>query len=221
MRQQEIALVDLQRRQHEMLQHQEHHFNALLQKQLQRQGALDDSIRQQQERINSHLNMLMMVPQPTAAASFDTAKDPGLDDLLTTSKNAASGETFVELKVENKRLQMENLRLSDMVEHAKENHEKELDLLEFSHRKQMQCVEESLTKLEARLRQENTSLEEFYGRKLDDLIGDRVQLLKEHDEKQKRLIEEHSVVLDQLKASHSEEIGRIRGDHIEMIKHLR
>lgn len=226
MRQQELALVDLQRRQHEMLQQQELHFNTLLQKQLQRQGVLDDNIRQQQERINSHLSMLMMA-QPTAPHPFEP-NDPinhnnGLNDLLVTAKDVPSScsETFVELKVENKRLQMENLRLSDMVEHAKENHEKELDLLDTSHRKQMQCVEENLNKLEARLRQENTNLEEFYGKKLDDLIGDRIQLQNEYEEKIKHLMREHSVVLEQLKACHSEEIGQIRGDHMEMIKHLR
>lgn len=219
MRQQEVALVDLQRRQHEMLQQQEHNFNVLLQKQLQRQGALDDSIRQQQERINSHLSMLMMV-QPTPAPPAAGGGSNGLDELLTTAKEV-SGETFVELKVENKRLQMENLRLSDMVEHTKENHETELNLLESSHRKQMLCVEENVNKLEARLRQENTSLEEFYGKKLDDLIGERVQLVKEHDEKIKKLIEEHNGMLEQLKSSHAEEIAQIRSDQMKMIKHIR
>lgn len=226
MRQQEAALVDLQRRQQDMLQHQEQHFNALLQKQLQRQGVLDDNIRMQQERINSHLNMLMQQPT-TASAAFepnrggsavDTDMAGGsLDELI----KGASAETMVELRVDNKRLQMENLRLSDLCEHTKENHEKELDLLETSHRKQMELVEANLTKLEARLRAENTSLEEFYGKKLDDMISEKVDLIKQHNERVERLVEDRAAVLEQLKTTHAQELVQIRSDHMSMIEHLR
>lgn len=224
MRHQELALVELQRRQHDMLQQQEHHFNALLQKQLLRQSTLDDNIRQQQERINSHLSMLMMVP-PTTGVVFEPKEtaNGGLDELLTTTNtsNGVSGETFVELRVENKRLQMENLRLSDLCEHTKENHEKEMDLMETSHRKQMECVEENLNKLETRLRQENTNLEEFYGKKMDELIGDKVHCVQEHDELVRRMIDERASLRDQLKTQHAQEIGQIRSDHMEMIEHMR
>lgn len=127
MKNQELALVDMQRKQHELLSQQEHNFNELMQKQVQRQAALEQNIQWQQERINSHIQRLMTpttnsIPVPFPAQSSDQKTDT----------NQVINE--IELKAEIKHLELDKLRLEDVFHSVKTNHEQEIEMLEHSHK---------------------------------------------------------------------------------------
>ncbi len=129
MKNQEVMLMDMQKRQQQMLTQQEQNFNDLLQKQIQRQSALEDNIKRQQERINSHIQMLMVQP--------DTASSIGGDAVKETTKNNmvdSSGNLIIELNADVKKLELEKLRLEDLLQNIKVNHEQELEILEHSYK---------------------------------------------------------------------------------------
>uniref|UniRef100_A0A1B0DG60 Uncharacterized protein n=1 Tax=Phlebotomus papatasi TaxID=29031 RepID=A0A1B0DG60_PHLPP len=158
MKSQERALVEIQARQADLLRRQEVQFSELMQKQMQRQSVLEENIRRQQEKINSHIEVLMN--QPVVAGFPKESDEP---------RNQTDTLEVVELKADVKRLELEKLRLEDLLSNVKSNHEEELILMERSHKKQISVLEETLQSLENRLKSENTSLEEFYSRKIAKL----------------------------------------------------
>lgn len=121
MKQQENALVDLHTKQKSLLKQQESQFNQLLQRQIDRQSQLESQIQQQQEQINAYINVLL--------------SQPNTGHLTSASKHDNSPECDnVELKAELKRLELEKLRLEDVLQSFQSSHEQELDLIHTSHR---------------------------------------------------------------------------------------
>jgi Fas-binding factor 1 len=57
MKTQENVLIEMKNKQQELLKQQEQQFNELLKKQIARQSELEDVIKNQQERINSHIQV--------------------------------------------------------------------------------------------------------------------------------------------------------------------
>ena len=128
MKNQEQALIEMQRKQQDLLNQQEQHFNNLLQKQVQRQSMLEQNIQRQQERINSHIHLLMAQP-PTLSASMNSIADGSKEENGTLDKILE-----VELRADIKGLELEKLRLEDLLQNVKANHDQELELLETSHK---------------------------------------------------------------------------------------
>lgn len=236
MRQQESALVDMQRRQHLMLQQQEQHFNELLRKQLHRQRNLEETIREQQGRINAHIDVLMQQPtgaapitrprkarkMPAATHSDDNqSDDDDTDDIPHRAAETPSGETLVELKVDIKRLEMENLRLADLCEHSKENHDRELELMEQSHRKQTELMEQSAELTEKRLRTEMTAQAEFYATKLALADTTNAAAAASFDARLAKETAEAAAALDALKTRHAAELQQLHADHEAAIANIR
>lgn len=127
MKNQESVLLDMQKRQQILLTQQEHNFNDLLQKQLQRQSALEDNIKRQQERINSHIQMLMVQPDTTPLLVDE--KETKAANLVGSKENV-----IIELSADVKTLELEKLRLEDLLQHVKINHDHELEILEQSYK---------------------------------------------------------------------------------------
>lgn len=130
MKNQEAMLIDMQKRQQSLLAQQEQNFNDLLQKQLQRQSTLEESIKRQQERINSHIQILMVQPDsvPSAVLENDGEK------LRGTDSDGHNTSDLIVLEADVKKLELEKLRLEDLLQNVKVNHEQELELLERSHK---------------------------------------------------------------------------------------
>lgn len=128
MKNQETMLMDMQKRQQSLLTQQEQNFNELLQKQLQRQSALEDNIKRQQERINSHIQMLMVQPDTTISVLVDEQKTK------TTNLVGRKENAIIELNADVKKLELEKLRLEDLLQNVKVNHEQELEILEQSYK---------------------------------------------------------------------------------------
>lgn len=132
MRAQEAALIDMQGKQQNLLKQQETHFNDLLRRQLSRQTVLEDSIRRQQEQINSHIHLLMA--QPSGPMGRNTEGVIALDDQNLLEASGTARSVHVELEAEVKRLELEKMRLEDLLQNIRVNHEHEFELTERSHK---------------------------------------------------------------------------------------
>lgn len=165
-----------------MLKQQEHQFNELLKKQIARQSELEEVIKNQQERINNHIQALM--------ASH--AQAPFMDNLMINSTLKPATDTTppapfekVELEADVKRLEMEKLRLEDLLSNISDNHEKEIVMIEKSYKKRLQLAEENLDSIEARYRSEIAALEKFFADKIKSIGDERdsnLGILKRHHE---------------------------------------
>lgn len=172
MKSQENVLIEMKNKQQDLLKQQERQFNELLKKQISRQSELEEVIKNQQERINSHIQALM--------ASH--AQAPFLDNLMiNTSKpiseineaNETNQFERVELEADVKRLEMEKLRLEDLLSNISDNHEKEVVMLEKSYKKRLQLMEENLDSMEQRYRNEIASIEKFFTDKIKSISDER------------------------------------------------
>lgn len=181
MKTQENVLVEMKNKQQELLKQQEHQFNELLKKQIARHSELEGVIKNQQERINNHIQALM--------ASH--AQAPFLDNLMTnsTTKTAAADDANplakVELEADVKRLEMEKLRLEDLLSNISDNHEKEIVMIEKSYKKRIELMEENLESMERRYKTEIAAVEKFFSDKIKSISDERdsnLESLKQHHE---------------------------------------
>lgn len=186
MKTQENVLLEMRGKQQDLLKQQESQFNDLLKKQMARQSELEGVIRNQQERINSHIQALM--------ASH--AQAPYLDNLMISSatpkpldeRNEARETNQVEkveLEADVKRLEMEKLRLEDLLSNISDNHEKEVVMIEKSYKKRLQLMEENLESMEQRYRGEIVAVERFFTDKIKSISDEResnLETLKLHYE---------------------------------------
>ncbi|CRK87853.1 CLUMA_CG001640, isoform A [Clunio marinus] len=182
MKSQENVLMEMKNRQQELLKQQELQFNELLKKQITRQSELEGVIKNQQERINDHIQALL--------ASH--AQAPFLDNLLInkppTENQAiedANPHKRVELEADVKRLEMEKLRLEDMLSNISDNHEKEIIMIERSYKKRLQLMEENLESMEQRYKAEIAAVEKFFSDKIKSISDEResnLEALKLHYE---------------------------------------
>ncbi|EAA07126.4 AGAP010444-PA, partial [Anopheles gambiae str. PEST] len=200
MKNQEKALIEMQQKQQTILKRQEAQFNELLQKQMQRHTLLEDVLAKQQQRINANIQLIMSQPAPIASLPFGdrTTSELSPNDLRQATEPNAIEK--VELQTDVKRLEMEKLRLEDMVANLSANHEQELSILESSYKKQMTFLEESLRIMEARLKHDNKQLEDFY---------------------QAKITFHHRKVIEQLKQGYEESIEQLRQDHRESVAAIR
>lgn len=140
MKQQESVLVEMNTKQKALLEQQERQFNELLQRQIRRQAALEESIQRQQEQIGSYMNILLAQPAialPMRAPNFEDQMTEAAGDTNhdgTNGRQLHSKCEIIELEAEVKRLELEKLRLEDILQSVRTNHEQELDLIETSHK---------------------------------------------------------------------------------------
>uniref|UniRef100_A0A182S6E4 Fas-binding factor 1 C-terminal domain-containing protein n=1 Tax=Anopheles maculatus TaxID=74869 RepID=A0A182S6E4_9DIPT len=221
MKTQEQALIDMQQKQQTILQRQEAQFNELLHKQMQRHTAMEEVLAKQQQRINANIQLIMSQP-----ASLPT--NPYLDRNATEHSETNAKRSVdknpsekLELQTDVKRLEMEKLRLEDMVSNLSANHEQELSILESSYKKQMLFLEDSLRIIEARLKHDNKQLEEFYHAKLSFAEEEQQKMVKDHEAKVQSMEDQHRKVIEQLKQGYEESLEQLRQDHREMIATIR
>lgn len=210
MKSQERALVEIQARQADLLRRQEVQFSELMQKQMQRQTVLEENIRRQQEKINSHIEVLMN--QPVVAGFPKESDEP---------RNQTDTLEVVELKADVKRLELEKLRLEDLLSNVKSNHEEELILMERSHKKQISVLEETLQSLENRLKSENTSLEEFYTRKIAKLEEEKKSFVKEAEGHLEELRITHRDTVVSLRSGYESDLQNLKEDHKKIVENIR
>lgn len=140
MKQQESVLVEMNTKQKALLEQQERQFNELLQRQIRRQAALEESIQRQQEQIGSYMNILLSQPAVALPMRAQNPEDQMTKAAGDTNHESINGKQLqskceiIELESEVRRLELEKLRLEDILQSVRTNHEQELDLIETSHK---------------------------------------------------------------------------------------
>lgn len=173
MKTQENVLVEMKNKQQELLKQQEYQFNELLKKQISRHSELEDVIKNQQERINSHIQALMA--SHAQAPFLDNFMINNISKPVTESHEANDTNQLerVELEADVKRLEMEKLRLEDLLSNISDNHEKEIVMIEKSYKKRLQLMEENLESMEQRYRNEIAGIEKFFADKIKSISDER------------------------------------------------
>jgi Fas-binding factor 1 len=153
---------------------QEHHFNELLKN--QRQSELDEIIKNHMQA--SHAQAQFM---DNYVMSSNSAKTIG-EGHATDNSNPLEK---VELEADVKRLEMEKLRLEDLLSNISDNHEKEIVMIEKSYKKRIQLMEENLESMEHRFKNEIATIETFFTDKIKSISDERksnLETLKLHYE---------------------------------------
>ena len=218
MKTQENVLLDMKHKQQELLHQQELQFNDLLKKQIYRQSELEDIIKQQQERINNHIQVLMssQVNTPYIDGSFTNEKK--LKNDTETDENPIER---IELEGELKKLEMEKLRLEDLLANVNDNHEKEILMIEQSYKKRIHLLEESLQNLENRYKDEIKNMEDFFHRKITSSDLDKENMIKNFEGKLEMMESERLTVIAKLKINYETDLESYKRHYEEMVENIR
>ncbi|CAO1422321.1 unnamed protein product [Diamesa serratosioi] len=219
MKLQENVLVDMKNKQQELLNQQERQFNELLKKQISRQSELEDVIKQQQERINSHIQALMAShSQPTYLEGFSVA-GVSKDKIPNDAENSPIAK--IELEAEVKCLEMEKLRLEDLLANVHDNHEKEILMIEQSYKKRIVIMEENLQSIECRYKDEIKSTDKFFTDKIGSINTEKENIVSNFESKIKLLEENHQHFIDKLKKSYDTDLDMLRKHYEELMENIR
>lgn len=200
-----------------MIAQQEIQFNELIRNQLQRQEMLESNIKQQQDRINAHIQILLAQPQHI---THSTAGN-NIQHATTIHENQNKSTHDLELESELKRIEMEKIRMEDTISNINANHEQEIVLLEQSYKNQIRFLTESNQNIELRLKDENKVLHETWLKKLGALEGESRVIKDEFEKKYREMENEHDRVVKKLKEIHSQEIDEMRKENKSMIENIR
>ncbi|XP_019890246.2 fas-binding factor 1 [Musca domestica] len=235
MKQQEKVLMEMQQRQNTLLHQQEKQFQTLLQQQMQRHQQLEDLIKQQQNRINTHLHLLMSQPPAVEASMGDWDEgNPNSQESYKREPKVKESEDgdhrerekqhemdVIQLEADNKRLELENLRLEELVANTKNNYEREIEILEKTYKKQIEVLEEHLSNLEKRLKSEIEELQKHFQKKIDTLEEEKTQLKTNYTEEIQNLKQDHEDELRKLKKNQEEDLEMLKEEHRRMLDNIR
>lgn len=221
MKTQENVLIEMKNKQQELLKQQEHQFNELLRKQILRQSELEEIIKNQQERINSHIQALMASSQTPIDIAYIKPLESTTVLAAAATDTVSSSLEKIELECDVKRLEMEKLRLEDLLSNLNDNHEKEIIMMEASYKKRMQLMEENLASMELRYRSEITTLEKFHSDKSESRSVERENVVSNFESKINMMEESHQNFIDKLKTSYESDLVMLKNHYEEMMQNIR
>lgn len=217
MKTQENVLLDMKHKQQELLHQQELQFNDLLKKQIFRQSELEDIIKQQQERINTHIQVLMT----------SQANAPYIDNRFVTEKAQKSENKEenpierIELEAELKKLEMEKLRLEDLLSNVNDNHEKEIIMIEQSYKKRISMLEDSLQSLENRYKDEIKNMEDFFQRKITSSDLEKQHIISNFENQLKAFENDRQSTIAKLKINYETDLESLKRHYEDMVENIR
>ncbi|XP_073837560.1 fas-binding factor 1 twitchy [Musca autumnalis] len=232
MKQQEKVLMEMQQRQNSLLQQQERQFQTLLQQQMQRHHQLEDLIKQQQARINTHLHLLMSQPPvvDNPVREFDEGDQENVPYRANQNREKLEEDrerekqaemNVIQLEADNKRLELENLRLEELVANSKNNYEREIEILEKTYKKQIEVLEKHLANLEKRLKSEIEELQDHFQKKIEILEEEKANIKTNYNEEIQNLKQDHEDELRKLKKNQEEDLEMIKEEHRRMLDNIR
>ncbi|KAI4471527.1 fas-binding factor 1 [Holotrichia oblita] len=196
----EENLANMQKKQQELLSKQEKQFNCLLERQFAKQQMMENNMRLQQERLNSHMQVLL---SQTSMGDTSLENVEKIDELKKTTSD------------ENVKL-VENLLTS-----VKQRSQEEKFLLDESYKKQISTLEQTMESIENRLKSEIDYLHTSYLDKFE-------QLKQNHEEevqKYKQKIEEMAVLqsneIKSLRENHDKIIEEIKYEYNTLIENIK
>lgn len=217
MKTQENVLLDMKHKQQELLHQQELQFNDLLKKQIFRQSELEDIIKQQQERINTHIQVLMT----------SQANAPYIDNRFVTEKAQKSENKEenpierIELEAELKKLEMEKLRLEDLLSNVNDNHEKEIIMIEQSYKKRISMLEDSLQSLENRYKDEIKNMKDFFQRKITSSDLEKQHIISNFENQLKAFENDRQSTIAKLKINYETDLESLKRHYEDMVENIR
>ncbi|XP_013190459.2 fas-binding factor 1 homolog [Amyelois transitella] len=196
---QEEKLAALQMRQKEsqrvqreaaLAQHAQ--LDAMLQRQAAHRQQMQAIISAHQERITQRIKALL--------GTSDVDVDGGINTDAEVEPTEHNNET-PHMK--------EKKQLLQLVQSLQENHDKEIDLMETSYRRQLAFLEISLSQSEERMKEESDKLVKFY--------SEKISWLEEHHHLHKKLTEDN---LNELTERHKAENEMLRQQYLENVRVL-
>uniref|UniRef100_A0A1A9X0E5 Fas-binding factor 1 C-terminal domain-containing protein n=1 Tax=Glossina brevipalpis TaxID=37001 RepID=A0A1A9X0E5_9MUSC len=233
-KQQEKVLMETQRKQECLLQQQETQFQTFLQQQIQRHQQLEEVIMKQQQRLNSHLQLMMAnqisierqaIPELDAAHISSCSNQITEDEIQeVTGRNQCEKETLfnlIQVEAQNKRLELENSRLEELIVNTKNNYEKEIDVLEKSNKKQIKVLEHQLANIDQRFKQDIENVKNHYQQKLDEMKQEQQSLRKHYEEQITNLRQDHEDEVRKVHRNFNEDMEIVKDEYRRMIETIR
>ncbi|KAG6444709.1 hypothetical protein O3G_MSEX003586 [Manduca sexta] len=197
---QEEKLVAMQMRQKESQRVQReaalaHHeqLDAMLRKQSENRQQMQAIIAAHQERITQRIKALL------------STQDVNSEDNNNPNENYENTGMETRETPHNR----ERKQLLQLVQSLQENHDKEIDLMETSYRRQLAFLEISLNQSEERMKEEGDKLVKFY--------TEKIGWLEEHHHLYKKLTEDNLTALTE---RHRAENEMLRQQHLDNVKIL-
>ncbi|XP_047027085.1 paramyosin-like [Helicoverpa zea] len=181
-----------QRVQREAAQAQHAQLDAMLRKQAENRQQMQSIISAHQERITQRIKALL---GPENVANEDVPNYQ--EEYQTVGDHKDAPHT------------REKKQLLQLVQSLQENHDKEIDLMETSYRRQLAFLEVSLNQTEERMKEESEKLVKFY--------SEKIHWLEEHHNLYKKMTEENLVALTD---RHKTENEMLIQQHLENVRVL-
>ncbi|XP_071050187.1 fas-binding factor 1 homolog [Onthophagus taurus] len=191
-------LVQLQRKQQELLNKQEQQFNDLLEKQYIKQQIIENNLKLQQEKINNHIQTMLSQP----------------------FKHDFRGENEVDNTKKNEE-ETKNEQINEIVKSIKDRSREEMFLLEESYKKQISTLEQTMDSIENRLKSEITNLNEAHQRKCEELNNEHESELKRYKGKLEEIVQIHNEEIKNLRDNHNRIIEEIKYEYQTMIDNIK
>ncbi|XP_047027190.1 myosin-11-like [Helicoverpa zea] len=181
-----------QRVQREAAQAQHAQLDAMLRKQAENRQQMQSIISAHQERITQRIKALL---GPENVTNEDVPNYQ--EEYQTVGDHKDAPHT------------REKKQLLQLVQSLQENHDKEIDLMETSYRRQLAFLEVSLNQTEERMKEESEKLVKFY--------SEKIHWLEEHHNLYKKMTEENLVALTD---RHKTENEMLIQQHLENVRVL-
>ncbi|CAG4947022.1 unnamed protein product [Parnassius apollo] len=196
---------EAQRVQREAALAQHAQLDAMLQRQANHRLQMQAIINAHQDRIAQRIKELL--------GSNDIVQDDA-DDLAYSSEIGPKGN---EESPRNK----EKKQLLQLIQSLQENHDKEINIMETSYRRQIAYLEISLSQTEERMKEESDKVVKFYMEKISWLEEHHHLYKKWMEENTSSLIERHNAEKEMLRKQHLEDVNVLQEHHSALMENIK
>ncbi|XP_047505478.1 paramyosin [Pieris napi] len=196
MRQKETQKVQ---RETAMVHHQQ--LDAMLRRQAEHRRQMQTIIASHQDRITQRIKALLVNTDNVAVGVVDEEVDP------TETKESPYTR--------------EKKQLLQLVESLQQNHDKEIDLMETSYRRQLDFLEVSYNQAEERMKDEADKLVKFYTEKISWLDDHHQMYKKMTEENLNSIMERHKAENDVLRQQHLDNIKVLQEHHASLLENIK
>ncbi|XP_059053981.1 fas-binding factor 1 homolog [Achroia grisella] len=209
---QEEKLAAMQMRQKESQRVQReaelaHHaqLDSMLQRQSAHRQQMQAIISAHQERITQRIKALL------GTTSIENNPNNSEDVLVTTTEAEQKETPYMK----------EKRQLLQLVQSLQENHDKEIDLMETSYRRQLAFLEISLSQAEERMKEESDKLVKYYSEKINWLEQHHHLFKKLTEDNVNALTERHKAENELLREQHLENIRILQEHHVTLMENIK
>ncbi|XP_028038583.1 fas-binding factor 1 homolog [Bombyx mandarina] len=204
-----LAAIQLRQQESQRVQKQAamaHHaqLNAMLQKQAENRSQMQTIINAHQERINQRIKALL--------GTQNTIDEEGHAD-GAFEMNVGDGKETPQRK--------ENKQLLQLIQSLQENHDKEIDLMETSYRRQLAFLELSVHQSEERMKEESDKLVKFYSEKIGWLEEHHLLFKKMTEDNLSALTDRHKAENDMLRHQHLDNVRILQEHHAALMENIK